>query len=279
MLGNPTLYLLLLLGGIAEMTHIPLPKGGRMTAGFLIAFAALLMLGLPAALIVTAANTAFTVFFSMRAPWPVALFNIAQYALAYIAANFALTFNHVYISGFPGPDDYLNVVLATGAFLFVNFLIVDGYMAIQKRLSIWRIVWEDDRTEIFVTLALSPMALLMAIMYASQEWWGIGVVLIPLFATSYFVRMFIKTQQQGEELAAYNEQLTLLQEVAMRISSQIDLQQTLTLIAQEIGRVVAYHDCLIFLLDESTGLLTRQATTGPMALLTPVQLPMDLSAK
>ena len=90
LLGNPTFYLLLGLGWVAELVHIPLPKGGRMTAGFLIAFAAMLMLGLPAALVVSGFVSLVTMPLHRDRPWYFALFNVGQYALAYIAANAAL---------------------------------------------------------------------------------------------------------------------------------------------------------------------------------------------
>ncbi|MFN3428911.1 MAG: diguanylate cyclase [Candidatus Sericytochromatia bacterium] len=276
-LGNPTFYLLLGLGWVAELVHIPLPKGGRMTAGFLIAFAALLMLGLPAALMVAAFVSIVTIPMHRERPWFFALFNIGQYALAYIAAHAALTYRHVYIPGFPSWDDYPNVALATVAFLVVNFLVVDSYLALQKRISPFRILWEDDRVEIVVTLALSPMALLMASMYAyaGQEWWGLGLVLIPLLATAWFVHMFIKVKKTSQELAEKNAQLTILQQVAMRISSQIDLEQTLTLISQEIRRVVSYHDCMIFLLDAQSGMLVRQHTGDASMPRQTLQLPAE----
>ncbi|HEY9721152.1 MAG TPA: sensor domain-containing diguanylate cyclase, partial [Oscillatoriaceae cyanobacterium] len=274
-LANPTLYLLFGLGVVAELTNIPLPRGGRMTAGFLIAFAALLMLGLPATLLVAAFVAITTARFRWKESWRTAFFNLGQYSLAYIAADAALTFYHVYIPGFPGPDDYGFVALGTIAFLVVNFLIVDSYIGLMRGISPLRIIWEDDRTEIIVTLALSPGALLMATMYESQSWWGMSLVLIPLLATAYFVRMFLKLRQTSQELSEYNQQLTILQEVATRISSQIDLEQTLTLISQEIRRVVAYTDCMIFLLDEKSGMLVRQATADPFLPRTPLQLPVE----
>ncbi|MFP5503892.1 MAG: diguanylate cyclase [Candidatus Sericytochromatia bacterium] len=275
LLGNPTFYLLLGLGVLAELTHIPLPKGGVMSASFLIAFAALLMLGLPAAILVAGVAAIATVWLQSERRWPSAFFNTGQYALAYMAASAALNFHHVFIPGFPGPDDYGHVAMATAAFLAVNFLIVDVYLGLAKAMSPWQILWEDDRTEIVVTLALAPVALLMATMHQSQEWWGVSLVLIPMFATAYFVRLFLQVKQAHHELAAYNEQLRILQEVATRISSQIDLEQTLTLISQEIRRVVGYHDCMIFLLDDKTRMLDRQITADPFLPKTPLQLPLD----
>jgi diguanylate cyclase (GGDEF)-like protein len=276
-LGNPTFYLLLGLGWVAELVHIPLPNGGRMTAGFLIAFASMLMLGLPAALVVAAFVSLVTIPTHRERPWYFSLFNTGQYCLAYIAANFALTYRHVYIPGFPSSDDYPSVALATLAFLVVNFLVVDTYLGLQKRISPLRILWEDDRVEIIVTLALSPMALLMASMYAyaGQEWWGLGLVLIPLLATAWLVHLFIMVKKTSQELAEKNAQLTILQQVAMRISSQIDLEQTLTLISQEIRRVVDYHDCMIFLLDEKSGMLVRQHTGEASMPRQSLQLPLE----
>ena len=275
LIANPTFYLLLGLGLIAEMTHIPLPKGGRMSAGFLIAFAAMLMLGLNAAIGVVVFVNVVSAVMPPRRETANALFNIGQLSLAYIAANYALTYGHVYIYGYPGPDDNSYVALATLTYLVVTFLIVDGYLALKKGLSPWRILWEDDRTEIIVTVALAPMALMMAYMYKEQGWWGAGLVLIPMFATAYGVRLYIKVKQSELALAEFNQQLTILQEVATRISSQIELDQTLTLITQEMRRVVGYHDCMIFLLDPASNMLVRQATNDPLTPKTPLKLPLE----
>jgi diguanylate cyclase len=275
LIANPTFYLLLGLGLVAEMTHIPLPKGGRMSAGFLVAFAAMLMLGLNAAIGVVIFVNIVTGLMPPRREPVFALFNIGQLALAYIAANYALTYGHVYIYGYPGPDDNNFVALATLAYLVVTFLVVDGYLALKKGISPWRILWEDDRTEIFVTVALAPMALMMAYMYKEQGWWGAGLVLIPMFATAYGVRLYIQVKKSEQALAEFNQQLTILQQVATRISSQIDLDQTLTLITQEMRRVVGYHDCMIFLLDPSSNLLVRQATSDPLMPKAPLKLPLE----
>jgi diguanylate cyclase (GGDEF)-like protein len=274
-LGTPTLYMLMALGVVAELTNIPLPKGGRMTAGFLIAFAALLMLGLPACLIVVTFVAIVTAGLPPRGAITRAMFNVGQYSLAYIASNYALTYGHVYIYGFPGPDDNSFVAFATLAYLVVNFVIVDTYIALLKGIWPWRILWEDDRTEIVVTVALSPMALLMAYMHKEQGWMGASLVLIPMFATAYGVFLFLKVKQSEQALAESNEQLTILQQVATRISSQIDLDATLTMIAQEMRRVVAYDDCMIFLLDEKTTMLVRQLTNDPLHPRTPIKLPLE----
>lgn len=257
LITNPTFYTLLILGLLAELTHIPLPKGGRMTAGYLINFAALLMLGLNAAIGVLVLVNLLTTWLPPRRALGFSLFNMGQLSIAYAAANFALTLGHVYIYGYPGADDNAFVAFAAVAYLLVNFLIVDSYLALKKRLSPFQILWEDDRTEIFVTIALAPMALLMAYMHQEQGWWGAALVLLPMFTTAYGVRLYIQVKRSEQALAAFNQQLTILQQVATRISSQIDLEQTLALISLEMRRVIGYHECLIFLLEPETGMLVR----------------------
>lgn len=267
LIANPTFYTLVLLGLLAELTHIPLPKGGRMTAGFLINFAALLMLGLNAAIGVLVLVNLMTTWLPPRRALTFSLFNIGQLSIAYAAANFALTFGHVYIYGYPGADDNAFVAFAAVVYLLVNFLIVDSYLALKKGLSPLQILWEDDRTEIFVTIALAPMALLMAYMHQEQGWWGAALVLLPMFTTAYGVRLYIQVKRSEQALAAFNQQLTILQQVATRISSQIDLEQTLALISLEMRRVIGYHECLIFLLEPETGMLVRHSG-GPSAAAT-----------
>lgn len=275
LLVNPTFYTLLVLGVLAEITHIPLPKGGRMTAGFLINFAALLMIGLNAAIAVLGLVHLLTAWLPSRRRFSHALFNVGQLSLAYWAANYALTYGHVYIYGYPGADDNAYVAFATAAYLVVNFSVIDTYLALQRATSPLQILWEEDRTEIFVTLALAPMALLMAYMHQEQGWWGAALVLLPMFTTAYGVRLYIQVKRSEQALAASNQQLTILQQVATRISSQINLDQTLALISQEMRRVVEYHECLIFLLDADSGMLVRQNVAPDEA--TPAELKLPIA--
>jgi diguanylate cyclase (GGDEF)-like protein len=262
LLASPTFQMLVVLGLVAELTHIPLPKGGRMTAGFLIGFGSLLMLGIEAAIGVAALVNLLTTWVPPRRGLTVALFNTGQLALAYAAANWALTLGHVYIYGYPGADDQPYVAAAAVVFLGVHFLIVDTYHGLCRRQAPWRILWEDDRAEIFVTLAMTPMAFLMAYMHQVQGWGGTAFVLLPVLLAAYGVRLYFRLKRSEAELAEYNQQLTILQQVATRISSQIELEQTLALIAQELRRVVGHHESLIFLVDHDSGMLVQQAAPG-----------------
>ncbi|MEB3223835.1 MAG: diguanylate cyclase [Candidatus Sericytochromatia bacterium] len=271
LLTSPTFQMLVAMGLIAELTHIPLPKGGRMTAGFLIGFATLLMLGLEAAVGVVALVNILTMWVPPRRGVAAGFFNTGQLALAYAAANWALTQGHVYIYGYPGADDQPYVAGAAVAFLAVNFLVVDTHLGLQRRAAPWRILWEDDRAEIFVTLAMTPMAFLMAYMHQVQGWGGTVFVLLPVLLAAYGVRLYFRLKRSEAELAEYNQQLTILQQVATRISSQIELAQTLSLITQEMRQVVGHHESLIFLVDGATGMLVQQATSGAKAL----QLPLE----
>ncbi|MEB3329110.1 MAG: diguanylate cyclase [Candidatus Sericytochromatia bacterium] len=273
LLTSSTFHMLVALGLVAELTHIPLPKGGRMTAGFLIGFASLLMLGLEAAIGVAALVNLVTVWVPPRRGLGVALFNTGHLALAYAAANSALTLSHVYIYGYPGADDQPFVAAAAVAFLAVHFAIVDTHLGLARGLAPWRILWEDDRAEIFVTLAMTPMAFLMAYMHQVQGWGGTAFVLLPVLLAAYGVRLYFRLKRSEAELAEYNEQLTILQQVATRISSQIELEQTLALIAQELGRVVGHHACLLFLIDQASGTLIQQAASGEGS--KPLQVPVE----
>ncbi|MEB3195631.1 MAG: sensor domain-containing diguanylate cyclase [Candidatus Sericytochromatia bacterium] len=274
LLANPTFYLLLVLGLMAEVTHIPLPRGGRMTAGFLINFAALLMLGLNAAIAVLSVVSLLTALIPPRRRLGLAAFQIGQLTLAYLAAHTALTYGHVYIYGYPGADDNVYVARAVVAYLTTHFLIVDGYLALQRGVSPLKILWDEDRTEIFVTIAMAPMALLMAYMHREQGWWGASLVLLPMFTTAYGVRLYIQVKRSEEALAEFNRQLTILQQVATRISSQIDLEQTLALIAHEMRRVIRYDDCQIFLLDPGQSTLVKHVQASPQASASPLTLPL-----
>ncbi len=257
--GTPSFYFLVVLGFLADRIHIPLPRNRRMSALFLILFASLLILG-PAAgqLVLSSVTLVALLRTSQRSPAVAQRF--AQCSIALFVANVTLTYNHVFIYGYPGPDDNPYVALAACAYLLTHVTIKDLFLSLEGKRASWRALWREDRVETIVTLAMAPMALLMAYMHNIQGLWGALVVLIPMSAIAYGVHLYVKVQKSQQELAAYNQQLAILQDVASRISSQIDLQQTLDTIGQELPRVIESHESLILLLDPQTQQLVRHSS-------------------
>lgn len=257
MLREPTFWVLGLLALITEMITVPLPKGGRLTASFAVVFTTLLMEGLAPTIGILILVSSIGALILQKRGWTLAFFNFAQYTLAYTGANYALNLAG-YTSGAVRAYDLPIVLFAATVYLIINIALVNGYIALEKHVSIIQVLWEDDRWELLFTLIQIPLSVLMVILYRTSGLLGLCLVLVPMVISAGILVLFLQAKQSREELAFANQELSILHQVAQKIGSQIDLEQTLVLIAQEIQRVVHYHECRIFM--EEAGKLVSRAS-------------------
>lgn len=255
-------WALLGLGILTEWVDVPLPGGGRLTTSFAIFIVALLIFGLPTTVAILLGVTAVVHLLVHRRHWSLAAFNFAQYTLSYAACYgiFAL-------AGFqPGRElavtDLPLVLAGTLAYLVANVTLVNGYLALVKGAPIYRLLLEDDRWELLSTLMLGPLAALMVLLYHTQGVIGAGLLLLPLLASGGLMVFYLKVLQQQKWLAQAHQELSVLHQIAKRISSQIDLKQTLLMISSEIRQVVACDDCLLLLKDDASQTLQAQTTSS-----------------
>jgi diguanylate cyclase (GGDEF)-like protein len=268
------LWAMMVLGIATELVDVPLPRGGRLTTSFAIFFASLLMLGLSATVAILLGVTVVAHFVVHRRHWSLAAFNFGQYTLSYAASHAVFAWAGIH------PDETLTLssvpvfLVATLAYLVVNVTLVNGYLALVKGAPVFRYLWEDDRWELLSTLMLGPLAALMVLLYHTHGVLGAGLLLMPLLVSGGLIVFYLKMHQQQHELAQAHQELSLLHQIAQRISSQIDLGQTMVLIGSEIRQVVTCDDCLIFLKDETTQMLQAQATSAdqPSKRIPPIPL-------
>ncbi|MNX75384.1 Response regulator PleD [compost metagenome] len=98
---------------------------------------------------------------------------------------------------------------------------------------------------------------------------GAALLVGPLLITAVLWVLYLKVRQSRRALEVANQELAILNQIAQRISSQIDLGESLPLIANEIKRAVPHDACLIYLLDETSHRLVRQRTQPGNAEKTP----------
>ncbi|MGE5707765.1 MAG: diguanylate cyclase [Bacteroidota bacterium] len=256
-LTSPTFWILTLLGLVTELITVPLPQGGRLTASFAVIFASLLMQGLLPTIMILTVVSIIGGFFIQRRHWPLSIFNFSQYTLAYSAAFWILGLADYSVLSVPRARDLPIILFAAIIYLLVNIALVNGYIALEKKVSIAQVLWEDDRWELLFTLVEIPIAVLMVILYRSLGLLGICLVLAPMLVSAIMLMLMLQMRQSRQELSIANQELSILHQVAQKIGSQIDLEQTLILIAQETKRVVFYHECRIFLVEENGKLVSR----------------------
>ncbi|HEY9857480.1 MAG TPA: diguanylate cyclase [Stenomitos sp.] len=261
LLTSPLFMGLALIAVATELVAVPLPRGGRVTASFAFLFASLLTLGLLPTIAIIALLSMVANLAVQRRHWSLATFNLAQYTISYGAAYGALT-----IGGFDRTaatvtlHDLPVLLGATLVQLAVNIALVNGYIALEKRISLWQVLWEDDRWEFLFTLLLSPLSVMMVALYRSTGWQGAAMVLVPILVSAVLLVLWLKVRQSRQELAVAHHELSMLHQIAQRIGSQIDLGATLTMIATELKQAIPHDECMIFLLDDSSKKLLSQRT-------------------
>ncbi|HEY9900364.1 MAG TPA: diguanylate cyclase [Pantanalinema sp.] len=280
-LAHPMFLAFALLGVATELVGFPLPRGGRVTASFAFLFASLLMQGLFPTIVVIALIAVASNLVVQRRHWSLALFNLAQYTLSYGAAHLALV-----LGGYEASRDLLSpltfgvLFAATLAQIAVNIALVNGYIALEKQVPLWQVLWEDDRYELLATLLLSPLSVTMVVLYQRAGLMGAALLVGPLLVTAVLWVLYLKVRQSRRALEVANQELAILNQIAQRISSRIDLGESLVLIGNEIKRAVPHDACMIFLLDPSNHRLVRARTQAIAVEKTPdAQLGQGLIGK
>lgn len=274
----------LVLGLCTELLAVPLPRGGRLTVSFAIFFASLLIQGLPSTVIALLSVSLIAHMLVQKRHWSLAAFNFGQYTLSY-SASYA-----VFALGGITPSAPLTMaalpyfLAATIAYLLVNVALVNGYLALAKGVPVYRLLWEDDRWELLSTMMLGPLAALMVLLYHTHGLLGSSLLLVPLLVSGGLIVFYLKMGQQQLELEQAHQELSVLHQIAQRISAQIDLRQTMVMIATEVRQVVSCDECLIFLKDSEGQKLLAQPTSAdqPARRVPPIALgdgPIGMAAE
>ncbi|MEB3300051.1 MAG: diguanylate cyclase [Candidatus Sericytochromatia bacterium] len=218
-LSEPLLLLFLALGLFSESFQISLPRGGRMSPSFAVFFSCLLEHGPFPTLLVIFAGGLGAALFQAR-PLAAGLFNTAQYVLATVGAHLVLTAGgHVpaaWQATSPG-------VFAVAALVFVglNAVLVDGYFAIERRQSLWTLLWRDDRWEFIFTLLQAPIAIMVPWLLHTYAWQVSALVLVPFLASTILFLQVIRSRQIRRELAERNTSLAEAVEGLDRTNRQL----------------------------------------------------------
>jgi len=251
-------WVMLLLGIATELLGVPLRRGGQLTASFAIFFASLLIQGLSATVLLLLGVSLAAHMLVQRRHWSLAAFNFAQYTFSCAASFAVFTWAGITPAENLSFSDVPFFFLATLAYLTVNVTLVNGFLALAKDAPVFRLLWEDDRWELLSTLMLGPLSALMVLLYHLHGLMGAALLLVPLLLSAGVFILYLKTRQQQSELQQAHQELSVLHEIAQRISAQIDLRQTMVMIGTEVRQVLACDECLIFLKDDAGQMLLAQ---------------------
>jgi putative nucleotidyltransferase with HDIG domain len=176
-----TLTFFIVLSTVAEFMPVDLPFGGRVTIGFPIDIAVILIYGPAFAICVTFMGEILGDIFNRKTIWYKTLFNASQYALSAGVAGIVYqklggVFGLVNISNYIIPA----AICAISYFLINSNLFIIGF-SLSEEMSILS-VWEKQiRGTLATYIALAPIGFIMALVYANIGIWGIILFFFPLF--------------------------------------------------------------------------------------------------
>ena len=151
-----------------------------------------------------------------KKPFLKATFNSAQYVISAFLGGVAYTQVLTRISGY-GESESISLiagdlttwgavvgVLAFGlAFLIVNHGLVAGAIAISRRIPLRR-TWSDlsgpSASNILVDLAVSPVALAVALLYRELSLVGLVIVLFPMLFVRHFYQINYRLSKANQDL-------------------------------------------------------------------------------
>ncbi len=156
-------------------------------------FAALFLLG-PFAAFIPALAGALPYGFPLKR-WYVYLFNGAQLAISYGLAAFVLSWagGAPFLVEAPAAGVILLPVLAAGiAYFLLNVSLTAGVIALDQREKFLKTFLQISRWEAPNLLITIPFALFMAYLFVNLSYWGLLILILPLFASRYIFQAYVE---------------------------------------------------------------------------------------
>ena len=198
---------LIILGLVSESVSIPVKVGGNegsSSISFLPLLACVLLFGPIPALIFQGAIGAFGELIIRRNEPIKATFNISQYLLSSAVAGLVFTAlggDAQQLTGAPLEIQGWELIAFGLVFLTINQGTVAIAIAVSERLpfsKVWALVVGRSGTNVFYDLLISPVAIVMAILYEGYGFVGFLIILLPLL----LIRMAYHRASQLQEVSA-----------------------------------------------------------------------------
>lgn len=127
--------------------------------------------------------------------WYVYFFNGAQLAISYGAA--ALVFS--WAGGLPFWEEapqvgsvLLPILAAGAAYFLLNVSLMAGVIAIDQKENFAKVFLQLTRWEAPNLLITLPFALFMAYLFVNLSYWGLLILILPLFASRYIFQAYVE---------------------------------------------------------------------------------------
>ncbi len=198
---------LIILGLVSESVSLPVKVAGNegsSSISFLPLLACVLLFGPVPALIFQGAIGAFGELIIRRNEPIKATFNISQYLLSTAVAGLVFTAlggDAQQLTGAPLEIQGWELIAFGLVFLTINQGTVAIAIAVSERLpfsKVWALVVGRSGTNVFYDLLISPVAIVMAILYEGYGFVGFLIILLPLL----LIRMAYHRASQLQEVSA-----------------------------------------------------------------------------
>ncbi len=181
---------------VLENMDVNLPNNkGSVSVGFAIGLAMILLLGPGPAAWGNFATILHKRTWEHRKSLHKPLFNVAQLTLAAGVAGYAYQFFGG-ITGQVALRDFYPIVMSIVSFSFVNFILVMGIFYLAQRrsfLNVWVIVF---RWVIPNYLAVTPLGILIAVIYVNMGIPAVILLMIPLMLARHTYSLYMEMRSQ-----------------------------------------------------------------------------------
>ncbi|MFI5370048.1 MAG: HD-GYP domain-containing protein [Candidatus Eisenbacteria bacterium] len=190
-----SLLVVFALMAFAEVSALPLPGEGYVSAGGVVDMACLLLLGPAWAAWINVAATLVVQGVVRRRPWVRVTHNMALFALTVLAAGAAFRLAGGRVGAVTLPRDLGPVLAAIAAYFVTNSVLVSTVLAIRSGTPTVR-VWQRHFLTGFAH-HVSPLVLgvLTAMMVRQTGPWGLVLFAVPFFLAYHSFKLYVEMRR------------------------------------------------------------------------------------
>lgn len=186
-----------------ELKPIIMPNNDQLTVSFAVHISALILFGLPIAILSSTFANIVTDIIGRRG-WKKMLFNVSQYAVTIYCSWFVYQFLRTSSGPINLRADFFSMILSCLTYVIVNFLLVSTVISLSQRTRLIRQLTNDVKLEMIHFATLVPVSLLIVILY-NYEPLSIVILLLPLamahFSFDNYMTLRTETKNTIEVLA------------------------------------------------------------------------------
>ncbi|MCL6611459.1 MAG: sensor domain-containing diguanylate cyclase [Peptococcaceae bacterium] len=253
--------LLILLGILMEWLAVDFPLG-RLSGGFSLVLASLLVYNLSASVWIS--SVAFFIgsgIASRGNSFRTSAFNMAQQVLT--------LYGSVYLTGLiwgreitastilSGPaGGFVQLINLIVLYFVINHILVYLYAYPGRdgaRMHTWRDTLRWDALSYFFS---TPFGIVMAILYQKTGVMALLLLVAPVLAVQFMLRLYVRSELVNKELRA-------VYEINRRLGDRTALDEIPGVLLKEMRRAIAFHTGVVYLREEEGRRFRAAAAYGP----------------